>query len=617
MGLELVSIRQMKSRIKSGLAAVAGLLLLGLTGASFWFWFTPVGLNNYINKITLQDLMRSPESLTSLGLVDDTLLDFHGHKLTPFTREEELASIAFMRKAREGLNRYGPEGLEGQERLTWAIAAWMMDDRIAQARFERGGYRLTQLEGVTVQLPQFLTDVHPIRSQRGAQRYLKRLEAFGDVLQQAHQRLGEDRDHGVVPPDFIVRRVLEQLRTFVAAEPAQHVLVTSLQDRLKAVDSVSATQAAELSQQAQVILEQRVLPGYRQLIALHEALLQQTDSRAGIERIPQGREIYAAALASHTTTSLSADDIHSLGIREVARLKAEMVDLLDAQGIGRSSQPLAQRIADLNRQPGQIFPNTEAGRSAMIAHLQSIHERVMRVAPRHFKTVPPHPLEIVRVPQYQQDGSPGGYYNGPALDGSRPGRFYINLKDTADNPRWTLASFMIHEGAPGHHFQAAAALSITGVPLMRQMANFTAYAEGWALYAERIAKTDMGLYEGDPLGDLGRLQAEMFRAVRLVVDTGLHAKGWGREQAIHYMIEHTGMPAAEIEREVERYVVSPGQATAYKVGQLAILDMRREAEAALGPRFDAREFHEVVLMNGGMPLDLLRDTVRRWVKQHP
>ncbi|MEY2729078.1 MAG: hypothetical protein RL584_204 [Pseudomonadota bacterium] len=605
----------MTSRIKKGLAALAGLLLLSLGGASCWFWFTPVGLNNYINKITLQALMRSPESLTSLGLVDDTVLDFHGHKLTPFTREQELASLAFMRQAREGLNRYGPEGLEGQERLTWEIAAWMMDDQIAQAQFERGGYRLTQLDGVTVQLPQFLTDVHPIRSPKGARRYLQRMVAFADILQQAHERVEQDRDHGVVPPDFIVRRVLEQLRAFVAAPAAEHVLVTSLQERLKAVDTVGAAQAAELSRRAQDILERRIVPGYRKLITLHEALLQQTDSRAGIDRLPQGREIYAAALASHTTTRLTAQEIHALGLKEVAGLKAEMVAILNAQGIGQAQQSLAQRIADLNRQPGQVFPNTDEGRAAMIAHLYAIHERVMQAAPRHFKTVPPHPLEIVRVPEYQQDGSPGGYYNSPALDGSRPGRFYINLKDTADNPRWTLASFMIHEGAPGHHFQAAAALSIRGVPLMRQMANFTAYAEGWALYAERIAKTDMGLYEGDPLGDLGRLQAEMFRAARLVVDTGLHAKGWSREQAIDYMIEHTGMPAAEIEREVERYVVSPGQATAYKVGQLAILDMRREAQAALGARFDAREFHEVVLMNGGMPLDLLRDTVQRWVRK--
>lgn len=603
----------MNRKLKQGLAALSGIAAAALVGALMWFWFTPVGVNNYINKVTLLSLLRSPESLTSLGVLDDTPLDFHGHRLSPFTREEELAGIEFLRKAREGLNRYGPEGLEGQELLTWHIAAWMMDDQLTQSRFERGGYRLTQLDGVTVQLPQFLTDIHPVRSRRGAERYLQRLEAFGEILQQARRRVAEDRDHGVVAPDFIVRRVLDQLQAFMAAPAAQNVLVTSLEERLRAVKSVSPEQARALVQRAQTIVEQRIVPGYRQLIALHQELLLQTDARAGIERIPHGREIYAAALASHTTTRMTADEIHALGLSEVGRLKEEMTSILNGQGIGRPQQPLSERIAQINARDGQIFPNTEQGRAAMIAHLQSIHERVMKAAPRHFKTVPPHPLEIVRVPAYQQDGSPGGYYNGPALDGSRPGRFYINQKDTADNPRWTLASFMIHEGAPGHHFQAAAALSIQGVPLMRQMANFTAYAEGWALYAERIAKTDMGLYEGDPLGDLGRLQAEMFRATRLVVDTGLHAKGWSREQAIGYMIEHTGMPAAEIEREVERYVVSPGQATAYKVGQLAILEMRRQAEEALGARFDAREFHEVLLMNGGMPLELLRETVRRWI----
>jgi uncharacterized protein (DUF885 family) len=466
-----------------------------------------------------------------------------------------------------------------------------------------------------VHLPQFLTDIHPVRSRRGAERYLQRLQAFATVLRQTQQRVAEDRDHGVVPPDFILRRVIEQLQTFAAPPAAQHALVTSLGDRLKAVDSVTPAQRQELLAQAQQIVERDIMLAFRDLITLHQSLLAHSDARAGIERIPQGREIYATALASHTSTRMGADEIHRLGLQEVQRLTAEMTAILDSQGIGRAGQSLALRIAALNARPEEIFPNSEAGRAAMMAHLSAVHERVMKAAPRFFKTVPPHPLEIVRVPDYQQDGSPGGYYNGPALDGSRPGRFYINQKDTADNPRWTLASFMIHEGAPGHHFQAAAALSIQGVPLMRQLAGFTAYAEGWALYAERIAKTDMGIYEGDPLGDLGRLQAEMFRAARLVVDTGLHAKGWGRDQAIDYMVEKTGMPRAEIEREVERYVVSPGQATAYKVGQLAILDMRAQAEAALGSRFDLREFHDVLLMNGAMPLELLGQTVQRWVDQ--
>jgi uncharacterized protein (DUF885 family) len=220
----------------------------------------------------------------------------------------------------------------------------------------------------------------------------------------------------------------------------------------------------------------------------------------------------------------------------------------------------------------------------------------------------------VRVPEYSQDSSPGGYYNPPALDGSRPGRFYINQKDTADNPKWTLPTLMIHEGAPGHHFQLSAQQLIKGVPMLRKVLPFSAYAEGWALYAERVAKVDMGFYDEDPLGDLGRLQAEMFRAVRLVVDTGMHARHWSREQAIEYMVAKTGMTEAEVTREIERYVVWPGQATSYKVGQLAMLRMRDEAQQALGSRFDLRDFHEVILMNGSMPLAVLEDVVREWIK---
>ena len=249
----------------------------------------------------------------------------------------------------------------------------------------------------------------------------------------------------------------------------------------------------------------------------------------------------------------------------------------------------------------------------MIGYLETFNDKVMARVDDFFITVPPQPLEIVRVPVHTEDSSAGGYYNAPALDGSRPGRFYINQKNTADNPRWTLPTLMIHEGSPGHHFQISASQLIEGVPLLRKMSPFNAFTEGWALYAERIAKTDMGLYDDDPLGDLGRLQAEMFRAVRLVVDTGLHAKRWSREDAIAYMVAKTGMTEAEVTREIERYVVWPGQATGYKTGQLALLDLRDVAETRLGEGFDIREFHELILMNGAMPLALLREQVEDWI----
>ena len=275
---------------------------------------------------------------------------------------------------------------------------------------------------------------------------------------------------------------------------------------------------------------------------------------------------------------------------------------------------VVDRVKALMESPDQLFPDTDQGRREMISYLESLDKALMDQAPRFFSTIPPQRLEIKRIPIYAQASSPGGYYHSPALDGSRPGRFYINQKDTADNPRWTLPTLMYHEGAPGHHFQLSASQLIKDVPILRKLSPFGAYTEGWALYSERIAKTDMGMYETYPLGDLGRLQAEMFRAVRLVVDSGMHAKRWSREHAITYMIENTGMTEAEVTREIERYVVWPGQATSYKIGQLRILKLREIAEDRLKDNFDLKHFHDFVLMNGGMPLDILSKHFDRWLE---
>ena len=263
----------------------------------------------------------------------------------------------------------------------------------------------------------------------------------------------------------------------------------------------------------------------------------------------------------------------------------------------------------------QIYEDSDAGRAAMIAELERLNKEVMAKAGAFFVTLPPQPLEIKRIPEFSQDGAPGGYYSGPALDGSRPGQFYINLKDPADNPNWTLPTLLYHEAAPGHHFQVSRAQLIQDVPILRKMSPFTAYTEGWALYAEYLAANDMGMYDNNPLGDLGRLQAEMFRAVRLVVDTGIHHKRWSREQAIEYMAEKTGNSADDVEREIERYAVWPGQATAYKTGQLAILRLRRHAEDELGEGFVLRDFNEAILENGAMPLGILEEVITSWVEE--
>jgi len=596
--------------LKRGAIGLLGTLLLVAAGASMWFWFTPVGVNNYVNKVTLQLAIDSPELLTYLGAIDNTPLDFHSGKLADYTKEEEERSIAKLRNAREGLDDYGPDGLSGQELLTWKIAAWFFDDQLRQAELRYSGYRVNQISGVTVNMPQFLTDTHVIKNKKSVRRYLSRLAEFGRVLRETHERVTDDRANGVIPPDFVIEKALVGMNKFIEGGAAENPLVTTLGPKLEALDGLDETTAGQLVDEAAQLVATEVIPGYQAMISLFESMLPEATHDAGIWRLPDGDAIYATKLRSNTTTRYSPDEIHATGLAEVDRIEGEMLDILDSQGIAGES--FAERVRIVMEDPAHQFPNTDAGRADMIAYLEDFDRRVMAIAADYFITIPPQPLEIVRVPEYSQDSSPGGYYNGPALDGSRPGRFYINQKQTADNPRWTLPTLMIHEGSPGHHFQISTSQLIEGVPLLRRLSPFNAFSEGWALYSERIAKTDMGLYDNDPLGDLGRLQAEMFRAVRLVVDTGLHAKRWSREQAIEYMITKTGMTTEEVTREIERYVVWPGQATAYKTGQLALLAMREEAELELGERFDLREFHEAVLMNGAMPLDILKDNLSSW-----
>ena len=597
--------------LKRGAIGLLGTVLVVGAGASMWFWFTPVGVNNYVNKVTLQLAIDSPELLTYLGAIDNTPLDFHSGKLADYTKEEEERSIAKLRNAREGLDDYGPDGLSGQELLTWKIAAWFFDDQLRQAELRYSGYRVNQISGVTVNMPQFLTDTHVIKNKKSVRRYLSRLAEFGRVLRETHERVTDDRANGVIPPDFVIEKALVGMNKFIEGGAAENPLVTTLGPKLAALDGLDETTAGQLVDEAAQLVTTEVIPGYQAMISLFESMLPEATHDAGIWRLPDGDAIYAAKLQSSTTTQYSPDEIHATGLAEVDRIEGEMLDILDSQGIAGGS--FAERVRIVMEDPTHQFPNTGEGRADMIAYLEDFDRRVMAIAADYFITIPRQPLEIVRVPEYSEDSSPGGYYNGPALDGSRPGRFYINQKQTADNPRWTLPTLMIHEGSPGHHFQISTSQLIEGVPLLRRLSPFSAFSEGWALYSERIAKTDMGLYDNDPLGDLGRLQAEMFRAVRLVVDTGMHAKRWSREQAIEYMITKTGMTTEEVTREIERYVVWPGQATAYKTGQLALLAMREEAELKLGERFDLREFHEAVLMNGAMPLDILKDNLSSWV----
>ena len=601
----------MRKWIKRTLIGIPTVLLLGGFGAYVWFWGAPVGINNYINKKSLQLVTDSPEMLTFLGIFDNTPLDRHSGKLADYSEAQWDKSNEKTKDLLKGLEKFKDKDLSEQERLSYEITKWLFEDEIKGEAYRYSSYPINQLSGPQVDLPSFLTDTHAVVSKKSAERYLSRVREFGRVLSETHTNVQTHAENGVIAPDFIIEKTILGMESFIKGSVEENPLVKTLPARLDKVEKLSQSDKDEIMVEVKTAVQDLILPGYEKLIAQQKSLLTQTNSDAGIWRIPNGDKIYQLALRSNTTTDFTADDIHNTGLSEVARIEKAM-DLI-LQGKGLSEGTVSERVQIMMTKPEQLFPNTEEGRQAMLDYLVELNTDIMAKADEYFITLPPQKLEIKRIPEFSEDSAPGGYYQGPSLDGKRPGSFYINQKDTADNPKWTLPTLLYHEAAPGHHFQISRSMLVKDVPILRKMSPFTAYSEGWALYAEKIAAEDIGLYADNPLGDLGRLQAEQFRAVRLVVDTGIHHKKWSREKAIEYMISKTGMTEANVTREIERYVVWPGQATAYKTGQLAIIRMRGKAEAALGTDFNLREFNEMILEDGAMPLGILDKKVDRWI----
>jgi uncharacterized protein (DUF885 family) len=462
-------------------------------------------------------------------------------------------------------------------------------------------YVVSQLSGAYQAVPDFLDSNHPVKTSEDAEAYLSRLEAFPRMLDQNTETLEADAAAGVLPPDFALDAALAQMTRLrgVAAEASG--LTASLADRARAAGITGDWQS-----RAAKIVADKVYPALDRQITAVQTLRATATHDAGIWKILNGEEFYADALAFQTTTRRSPADTHAIGLVQVAELNARIDELLKAQGL--TSGTVGERLTALNRRPDQLWPNTDEGRAALIQSLNQQTEAMRAKMPLAFQTLPKAPVEIVRVPPEIQDGAPNGYATPPTLDGSRPGRFYINLKDTAEWPKYTLPSLTYHEALPGHQWEGSIAL-MSDAPMLRKVAiGFAAYGEGWALYAEQLAD-ELGAYEGDPLGKVGFLQSLQFRAVRIVVDTGMHAMKWSREKATDYMVEMTGMPRTRVQREIDRYCIWPGQACSYKIGHTEWVRIREEAKARAGAKFDLKVFHDV-LRNGGMPLVVLEQVVK-------
>lgn len=601
------------------IAAWVGLAALIALGYCVYrtLWGKPFTLNMLANRQAIEYLIRNPETFTQIGVIDGTLFDHHSDKLAAVGIEKRDADYAQFERFLRELREFDRAQLGRQDRITYDVLLDFYGSALAFKRFDwlssEGLYPIAPMWGTEVTLPNFLLSGHVVKNEKTARNYVKRLEAAGDKLDAVTAEMLRQATLGVVLPAALLDRSLSGIADTVRPAPEENPLVTTFVGHMDQASGLKPDLKAELKAQAIAALKERVYPAYARMSAALESVRPQAQKQsAGVGRLPDGAAYYALTLRQMTTTDYTPDQIHALGLAEVTRITAEMDGLLKSLGLDAGT--VAERMQWLAKDPRFLFPDTEEGRKQVLERYQKLLDEMNARMPEYFHTVPTGRLEVVRVPLAAEQGSAGAYYESAAMDGSRPGQFFVNLRDPHETPKWAMNTLAYHEGIPGHHFQISVAMALKGLPLVRRQPIFNAYAEGWALYAERLA-AEIGAYKDDPWGNLGRLQAELFRSVRLVVDTGLHANGWSREQAILYMTGTTGMPESEVVSEIERYMGQPGQACAYKIGEIKILELREKARASLGPRFDLRDFHAVVLENGGLPLNVLEELVDEWIKK--
>jgi uncharacterized protein (DUF885 family) len=466
--------------------------------------------------------------------------------------------------------------------------------------YRNAPYVVAQNTGAFVEVPDFLDSQHQVKNRADADAYLSRLEAYAASLDGETERLRHDAGISVVAPDFLLDKTLRQMKKARAQPVAEWGIVTSLAKRTSGMPGGYGARAEALARE-------KVAPAMDRQIAELARHRTRADGRAGVWRLPDGEHYYSWALRAGTTSNLTPDEVHAMGREQLAALQARMDPILRAQGLTQGS--VGERMTALGKDPKVLFPDTDEGRRQILAYLNGRVADIRTRLPRAFATLVKGNLIIKRVPPEIENGAPDGYAGPGTIDGSVPGNYYINLRDTSIWPRYALPTLTYHEGIPGHVWQGEYTYKL---PLIRSLLAFNAYSEGWALYAEQLGD-ELGVYDGDPLGRLGYLQSLAFRACRLVVDSGLHAKRWTRAQAIQWFATSNGSTVEEVQGEVDRYCAWPGQACGYKVGHSEINRLRDKAKAALGPRFDLRTFDDSLVLGGNVPLTLLERVIDRYI----
>lgn len=557
-----------------------------------------------------EQLRQNPESATLIGLDKGSNADLRG-KLSGADDAARAAAKALTASQLARLRAFPRAGLNDFDRLNLDVVTYTRQSTADVQRFNFGGaafgpspYVVSQLTGAYQSVPEFLDTKHPIETKEDGDAYLARMTSFAKRLDDETARMKHDAGLGVIPPDFILDLTVAQMKA-LQVPAAETVVVKSIARRAaaKGLGDAYARDAARIQESA-------IRPALDRQLAEVQKLRARATHDAGIWRFKDGPEFYAVALHNTTTTHLSPAEVHKFGLDQARMISARLDALLKAQGMTKGS--VGERMAALYKDPRQLYANTDAGKAQAIAYCNDRLAAIRTRLPRAFNRMPPYQFEVRRVPPQTEAGAASAFSQAPSLDGKRPGLVYFNLHDSAEWPKFCLATTVYHEGLPGHQFEGGLALSNQNLPLIRKTGGFSGYGEGWALYAEQLAD-ELGMYDDDPLGRLGYLKFQLFRANRCVVDTGIHTLKWSREQAIRHFVEQEGEAPGFAAREVERYCVSVGQACSYKLGHSVFTGLRDKAKAKLGPKFDLKAFHDAVLGTGRVPLDILQQVGDRWL----
>lgn len=553
-------------------------------------------------------LGRSPEEATGLGLDTGTNAALRG-RLDDRSAGARSTDIAAVADARRQLARLDRAALSPSARLDHDVARFVLDtlaDTLAHPGYvdinlRPSPYVVSQMNGAYYWLPDFIGSRHPLQNGNDLHDWYTRLDALATALDQETARIALDADQGIIPPDFVISRTIAQIEALRDGPPLANALIAP------ALARAAARGLPDTSARAQTIFTLRIVPALSRQIEALKTVASRARSHAGVWALPNGEAYYASALAANTTTSQSAEELHRSGLDQCAALVAEISGLLDGQGVPGGA--FAQRLAALDADPRFLVSNDDAGRQRILDAVNAQLAAITALLPRAFGNAHVAPLVVRRIPPEVEAGAPGAFYNEGAP--GDPGIYSLNLKDPAEHPLWRMPTLSHHEAIPGHHFQYSVLGTQAGLAPFRKLVRFSAYTEGWALYAEQLAD-ELGVYEGNPAARIGALQSQLFRAARIVVDTGMHHKRWSLDEAARWLIDNAGHPETASRREVVRYSVYPGQACSFKVGANRILAARAAAQAAMGARFDLRAFHDLILESGPMPLAVLETAVAKW-----